>query len=239
MDAATRRRTAALFAIAAAAAVTLAGCTAPTPEPTPTPEPVVDTPAPTPTAEPEPVDPLTNVTGIVVRPEYLEFRDAGGLLVSTLSYDAEAAEFIGTLSAVLGAAPDGETTSEGGMESWPTTEYWWGNGVRVFDEHEAEGISLDMNVNILFNDPVVGDGVTVQTITGFQPGDDGQSLAAELGEPWYGNGYDQVRAETGPILGEGSLDGYENAYSVAINTWDYYSENDAIFAPWNFGIGHV
>lgn len=42
-----------------------------------------------------------------------------------------------------------------------------------------------MNVNVIFNDPVVGDGVTVAAINGFQPGDDGQALAAELGEPWY------------------------------------------------------
>ena len=188
--------------------------------------------------EPEPVDPLTTVTGIVVRPEHLEFRDAGSVVVSTLSYDAEAAVFIDTLASVLGSEPDGHTESEGGNESWPTTEYWWDSGVRVHDDHEGKG-SIDMNVNVLFVNPVVGDGVTVSTVNGFQPGGDAEALAAELGEPWYGNGYDQVRAETGPAIGERFFDEYENAYSVAVNVWAYQANVAAIFAPWNFGIGHV
>lgn len=222
-----------------AAVVLLAGCT-PNPNPNPTGTPPTSSPAtPSPTAEPEPVDPLTSVTAIVVRPEHLELRDASDTIVSTLSYDAEVATFIGTLSTVLAAAP-GQTESSGGMESPPTTEYWW-DDVRVWDDHDgAEGWGqFDMNVSILFTAPVVGDGVAVTTFNGFQAGGDVHALATDLGEPWHGNGYDQVRVESGEPIGDQNFDEYENAYSVAVNAWEAYGSTGAIFAPWNFGIGHV
>jgi len=84
-----------------------------------------------------------------------------------------------------------------------------------------------------------GDGVTVSTSTGFAPGGDVEALATELGEPWYGNGYDQVRVESGEPIGEQNFEEYENAYSVAVNAWEAYGSSAAIFAPWNFGVGHV
>lgn len=229
------RRSAVILSVAAA--LTLSGCTfGPTPVPTPSPE-AASTPTPTPSAEP--VDPLTTVTAIVVRPEYLELRDAADAVVSTLSYDADTQTFVDTLSTVFAAEP-GQTESSGGMESPPSTEYWWGDGVRVWDDHEVDGWGpIDMNVSVLFTAPVVGDGVTVTTSTGFAPGGDAQTLAAELGEPWYGIGYDQVRVESGEPIGEQNFDEYENAYSVAVNAWEAYGSSAAVFAPWNFGIGHV
>ncbi|AWB94719.1 hypothetical protein DCE93_02805 [Agromyces badenianii] len=222
-----------------AAALALSGCTFGPPVATPSPE-AVATPTPTPTAEPAPVDPLTRVAEIVVRPEHLEFRDAADTVVSTLSYDADTATFVGTLSTVFAAEP-GQTESPGGMEGPPATAYWWGDGVRVWDDHdESNGWGpIDMNVSILFTAPVVGDGITVRTSTGFAPGSDVQALAAELGEPWYGSGYDQVRVETGEPIGEQNFDEYENAYSVAVNAWEAYGSSGAVLAPWNFGIGHV
>jgi hypothetical protein len=233
------RRSAVILSVAAA--LTLSACTfEPTPVATQSPE-AASTPTPTPSAEPEPapVDPLTTVTEIVVRPEYLELRDAAHEIVSKLSYDADTQTFVGTLSTVFAAEPE-QTESSGGMESPPSTEYWWGDGVRVWDDHEIDGWgSIDMNVSVLFIAPVVGDGVTVSTSTGFAPGGDAQTLAAELGEPWYGNGYDQVRVESGEPIGEQNFDEYENAYSVAVNAWDAYGSSAAVFAPWNFGIGHV
>jgi hypothetical protein len=226
--------------VSVAAALALSGCTfGPGPAATPSPE-AVATPTPTPTVVPAPIEPLTTVTSIVVRPEYLELRDGAGTLVSTLSYDADTATFVGTLSTVFGAEPE-QTDSAGGMESPPSTQYWWGDGVRVWDDHDGSGDwgTIDMNVNVVFIAPVVGDGVTVSTSTGFAPGGDVEALATELGEPWYGNGYDQVRVESGEPIGEQNFQEYENAYSVAVNAWEAYGSSAAIFAPWNFGVGHV
>ena len=239
----TARRAAA--GIATATLLTLTGCTFGT---TPTPSPTADArPAsPTPTAEPEPIDPLTTVTEIVVRPEHLDLLDAQGVVVSTLSYDAEASVFLGALETVLGAAPV-PTEHMASIETPARTEYQW-DGLMVTDDHE-EVVSengygdygqIDLNVSVYFTAPTVGSGVIVRTVNGYQPGSDAQALAAELGEPWTGNGYDQVRVETGEPIGEQQpYSEYENAYSVAINTWEWKGASNTIFAPWNFGIGHV
>ncbi|MGW9182535.1 hypothetical protein [Agromyces sp. NPDC055661] len=239
----TARRAAA--GIATATLLTLTGCTFGT---TPTPSPTADArPAsPTPTAEPEPIDPLTTVTEIVVRPEQLELLDAQGAVVTTLSYDAEAAAFLGALETVLGATPV-PTEYGASIETPARTEYQW-DGLMVTDDHE-EVVSengygdygqIDLNVSVYFMAPTVGSGVIVRTVNGYQPGSDAQALAAELGEPWSGNGYDQVRVETGEPIGEQQpYSEYENAYSVAINTWEWKGASNTIFAPWNFGIGHV
>lgn len=241
MNVATRRST---ILVSVAAALALSGCTFGTaPAPTPSAEAVASS---TPTPTPEPVDPLTTVSAIVVRPEHLDLLDAAGAVVATLSYDAESAEFIATLSTVLGAEP---AVSEHGasMETPPRTEYDW-DGVQVSDDHEddvpaesgANYGEVDMNVSVHFKAPTVGDGVAVRTVNGFQPGGDAQALAAELGEPWYDNGFDHVRVETGEPIGEQqSYTEYENAYSVAVNTWEWEGASNTVFAPWNFGIGHV
>jgi hypothetical protein len=237
------RRRLPLIALAASALV-LAGCAA-----TATPEPVASAspkPSATPATEPTPVDPLTTVAEIVVRPEHLDLHDASGEIVTTLSYDAEAMEFVDTLTTVLGASPE---TSEqaASMETPPVTEYQW-DGLLVADDHEADVLAegsgpigpFDMNLAVHVMAPTLGDGVTVRTVNGFRPGGDAQVLAAELGEPWTGNGYDQVRVETGDPIGERHPGfTYENAYSVAVNTWEWRGASNTIFAPWNFGIGHV
>lgn len=241
MNIATRHST---IIVSIAAALALSGCTfGATPVAAPSPEAVASSP-PTPTAEP--IDPLTSVTEIVVRPEQLELLDAAGVVVTTLSYDADAGDFIGTLSTVLGADP-AESEHSASMETPPRTDYDW-DGVRVTDDHEDEVAAdsgatygeVDMNVSVLFRTPTVGDGVAVRTVNGFQPGGDAHALAIELGEPWYANGYDQVRVETGEPIGEQQPHhDYENAYSVAVNTWEWEGASNVVFAPWNFGIGHV
>jgi len=239
----TARRAAA--GIATATLLTLTGCTFGT---TPTPSPTADArPAsPTPTAEPEPIDPLTTVTEVVVRPEHLDLLDAQGAVVTTLSYDAEAAAFLGALETVLGATPV-PTEYGASIETPARTEYLW-DGLMVTDDHEeivsengyGDYGQIDLNVSVYFMAPTVGSGVIVRTVNGYQPGSDAQALAAELGEPWSGNGYDQVRVETGEPIGEQQpYSEYENAYSVAINTWEWKGASNTIFAPWNFGIGHV
>ena len=244
------RRTSVVAAVAAV--LLLAGCTfGPQPMPTPTPTPTPDaadssTPRPTPTAQPEPIDPLTTVTEIVVRPEQLELHDAHGVVVATLSYDAESAAFVGALTTVLGAAPD-QTERAASMETPAWTEYTW-DGVLVIDDHEevisANGLggygSIEMNVSVAFFAPTIGDGVSVRTVNGYRPGGDTQALAAELEEPWSGNGYDQVRVESGEPIGEQQpYSDDENAYSVAVNSWEWRGAANWIQAPWNFGIGHV
>lgn len=237
------RRRIPLIALAAAALM-LTGCTA-----TPASEPAASAspkPSAAPTVEPAPVDPLTTVDEIVVRPEHLDLNDADGEVVVALSYDADATEFVDTLTAVLGTSPE---TSEqaASMETPPVTQYQW-DGLLVADDHEPDVLTegggpigpFDMNLAVHFMAPTLGDGVTVRTVNGFRPGDDAQDLAAELGEPWTGNGYDQVRVETGDPIGERRPGfTYENAYSVAVNTWEWRGASNTIFAPWNFGIGHV
>lgn len=243
MHLAVRRSSAAL---AAAAVLVLSGCAfgstttsgAGAPE---SPAPASSTPTATVAA-----DPLTTVTEIVVRPEQLDLLDAGGAVVATLPYDAETADFVGALTTVLAGEPQ-QADLAGGMERAPWTEYAWA-GMVVEDDHEDQVPTengavygpIELNLAVRLTAPVVGDGVIVRTVNGFQPGGDAQALAAELGEPWTGNGYDQVRVESGEPIGEpqAGLE-YENAYSVAVNTWEHDGATNWILAPWNFGIGHV
>ena len=229
-----RRRS--LIIVPLVAVFALSACTfGSTPAPSSSPEAVA-----TPTPSAEPVDPLTTVTEIVVRPEHLDLLDAAGVIVTTLSYDADSPTFVGTLATVLAAEPT-QTETAGGLESRPATQYLW-EGVRVWDDDDSAelGGPDEMNVSVSFASAVVGDGVTVRTINGFQPGGDAESLADELGEPWYGNGQDMVRVETGEPVGEQQQGTeYENAYSVAVNTWVREGESNTVLAPWNFGVGHV
>ncbi|MEF3402278.1 hypothetical protein [Agromyces sp. CCNWLW203] len=186
------------------------------------------------------VDPLTTVTEIVVRPEHLDLLDAAGVIVMTLSYDADAPTLVSQLSTVLDAEP-AQSESAGGLESRPSTQYVW-DGLRVTDDDDSTelGGPIEMNVRVSFTSPVVADGVNVRTVNGFRPGDDVEALAAASGEPWYGNGHDQVRVETGEPIGEQQqgID-YENAYSVTVNTWEVDGTTSWVSAPWNFGVGHV
>lgn len=224
---------------ASIAVALLASCSAPggpVVRPTDLPAPSVATPSATPTPEPEASDPLTTAVELVVRPERLELVDADGTVVGDLSYDADATAFIAALTTALAAAPTVEEHA-GGLETWPTTVYTW-EGLQVADDHEEAG-PIDLNLAVRVTTAVVGDGLAVRTVTGFRPGDDAAALAAELGEPWAGNGWDQVRAETGEPIGPQTLE-YENAYSVAVNTWPVDDGAGSwLYAPWNFGVGHV
>lgn len=185
---------------------------------------------------------------ITVRPEMLEVNNVNGTVVGTLSYDADIDTFIGGLTEVLGGPPSEVKEIPGGHEWHPTTRYIW-PGVTVADDHEPDGYSQDMNVNIRFTHPVVGNGITVSTVQGFRPGDSLQAFASELGETWHGNGYDEFPAETGPDIGPRGYDSwtdtywkYANANAVSVNSFGGVDTPDAtsvIFAPWNFGIGHV
>lgn len=235
MNVTTRRS---LIVVSVVAALTLSGCAFGAPRvSTPSPEAIAP---PTTTPTPEPADPLTTVTEIVVRPEHLDLLDATGVVVTTLSYDADTPTFVGTLTTVLGAEPAAAETA-GSLESRPATQYRW-DGLLVWDDDDdAElGGPTEMNVSVTFSLSSIGDGVIVRTVNGFQPGGDAHALAIELGEQWYGNGQDQVRVETGEPIGERQpASDFENAYSVAVNTWEYDGASNTVHAPWNFGIGHV
>ncbi|AWB95936.1 hypothetical protein DCE93_09900 [Agromyces badenianii] len=187
------------------------------------------------------------VVHITVRPEHLELVNSTGFVVAELSYDAEANVFVDTLSEVLGGPPD-IAEYPGGHEWFPTTRYAW-PGAEIIDDHEPGGISADMNVSVRFTHPIVGNGIHVSTVQDFRPGDDLRAFADELGEQWHGNGYDEFPAETGPVIGERLYDSwtdtywkYANANAVSVNQWAGSANptvTSVIFAPWNFGIGHV
>jgi hypothetical protein len=250
------RTTHAAFVIAVATLL-LAGCAAPpdpTPPPTQSPVPTasaapVTTPPATaaPIAAPDPAPVDAAVVHVTVRPEHLDLENASGDVVATLSYDTDAEVFVDTLSQVLGGDPVVEERP-GGHEWSPSTRYTW-PGLAVADDHEREGYSSDMNVSVTFTHPVIGNGITVSTIQGFRPGDNLRAFAEELGEEWYGNGYEEFPAETGPELGErmyfewdDTYAEYADANAVSVNEWVNYpdpSVRSFIQAPWNFGIGHV
>ncbi|MGR2752643.1 hypothetical protein [Agromyces arachidis] len=215
------------------------------PKPTPT-----AAAAPSPTPRPfeietaPPVDPLTTVTEIVVRPERLDLHDADGALVTSVSYDAEATEFVGTLETVFGVAPE-QSWSDGTMETPPFTRYRW-DGFVVAD-HEEQWLTDDvpepniyMNLRIQATAAIIGDGVTVRTVDGFGPGDDVEALAAQLDQaPTLGDRY-FFPVETGDPLGDRpSGSDLDNAYSVGVTDVEGYGASSTIFAPYNFGVGGV
>lgn len=251
-------RVSGVVVIAIAAAVLLAGCVVSPPDPTqpPTPAPVPSSAAPAgppppttePIAAPEPAPVDEVITHITVRPEHLDLVNDAGLVVAELSYDAEAAVFVDAVSDVLGGPPSVEERP-GGHEWFPSTRYTW-PGVAVTDDHEPAGMSADMNVDIGFTHPVVGDGITVSTVQGFRPGHDLEAFAGQLGEDWPASDYHAFPAETGPDIGDRMYSSwtdtywkYANANAVSVSDWGGPAADvtvtSVIFAPWNFGIGHV
>jgi hypothetical protein len=243
-----------------AAALTFAGCvTAPEPDPSPTPVETEAAPRPTPSVAPvaAPVDPASpghtaaDTAHITVRPELLELHADDGSLIQELSYDADAAAFIATLSEALGGAPSVKENPRG-HEWWASTRYTW-PGVTVTDDHEEGGVESDMNVSVTFTHPVVADNVSVSTVQGYRPGDDLEAFAAQLGEKWYEPGVSPINdfpAETGPEIGPRGYDEWTDTYwdrananSVSVSNWagseGSPTSGTIIQAPFNYGIGHV
>ena len=233
-------------AMAVSVTMTLAGCVASEPVPTDQGQDGTSSPRPTPTgaATAIPVAPSAQqkydaVTQIIVRPEMLELKDQSGADVATLSYDATADEFVEVFTALLGAAPT-VTESPWRIESLPETRYVW-EGFRLADDHESGDYQADMNVSVTFSAPELGPrGITVSTIQGFKPGDDLRWLATYMDEPFSEESeFHQIQAERGPPIGEqNEYSEYSNSNSVTGQT-GYPDKTSVIFAPWNFGIGHV
>lgn len=233
-----------------AASMLLAGCTAPDSSPRPTGKPDTSTPAPsqrptsTSAATPgssadEQLQTRSSITQITVRPELLQLKDKKGVELGTISYDATADTFVDLFTDLMGSAPT-ITDTPGGHEWSPVTHYVW-DGFELQDDHEQGDYEADMNVSVMFTEPELGPRhITVSTIQGFKPGDDLRWLAKYMDEPFHENSaHHQIQAEHGPPVGERLYDNaYSNSHSVTGQTTQT-SDHSAIFAPWNFGIGHV
>lgn len=209
----------------------------PAPSATPKPAPVTTATAkPTPTATPDWRDGITQIT---VRPELLQLKDAAGTELGTISYDATADEFVTLFSDLLGAAPVVKD-HPGGHEWMPWTSYSW-DGFELDDDHESGEWQADMNVSVTFSDPELGPRkISVSTIQGFQPGGDLAWLARWMDEPYHPDSqFNQVQAEHGdPVGPKSDWNEYSNSNSVTGQN-GYPDPSSVIFAPWNFGIGHV
>lgn len=237
--------------VAVAATMLLSGCT-PEPSPVPTKKPDTSTSAPKPTVSAAPTSSATPaptadpeaqsraaITQIVVRPELLQLKDANGAELGTISYDATADEFVDLFTDLLDDSPE-VTDYPGGHEALPVTRYVW-DGFELEDDHEPGTFQSDMNVAVTFIKPELGPRhIAVSTIQGFQPGDDLRWLAEYMGEPFHeGSEFNQIQAEHGPPIGEQQkYNPYSNSNSVTGQN-RYKVEGSVVFAPWNFGIGHV
>ncbi|MEL4320062.1 hypothetical protein WJX64_13685 [Leifsonia sp. YIM 134122] len=233
----------------AVASLLLVGCTS-APSSKPTTGPGTSTSDPSPTATPtEDAVPAVSpgpeaesraaITRIVVRPEYLQFIDESGAELQSISYDDAADAYVELFTDLMGAGPDISDTP-GGNESLPTTHYEW-DGFVLRDDHESGDTEWDMNVSVTFTKAELGPRhIGVATTQGFQPGDDLGWLATYMNEPYDENAaFHQVQAEHGEPIGEQNPDNpYSNSNSVAGQD-GFKQEGTVIFAPWNFGIGHV
>ncbi|KQO98684.1 hypothetical protein [Leifsonia sp. Leaf264] len=180
---------------------------------------------------------MDTITQITVRPEQLDMKDASGEIIVGLSYDLDVKTFVQNMTWVIGSEPTISDTP-GGSEWWPVTHYKW-PGFEVMDDHETGGKNMDMNLAVVFLEPVIGGDISVSTIQGFQPGDDLGWLARYMDEPYNPDSdFNQVQAEHGPPIGPKYMEKYSNSNSVTGQN-RYQHEGSVIFAPYNFGIGHV
>jgi hypothetical protein len=234
------------IATALAATMLLAGCTASDGSPEPTQRPDASTPAAAPVGTATPAPPAGResqiraaITQIIVRPELLQLKDKEGALLGSISYDATAEVFVDLFTELMGAAPT-VTDTPGGIEALPVTHYSW-SGFELQDDHEPGDYEADMNVSVTFTAAELGPRrITVSTIQGFKPGDDLRWLANYMDEPFYEESeFNQIQAEHGPPIGEqAQYNAYSNSNSVTGQNL-YKHDGSVIFAPWNFGIGHV
>lgn len=195
---------------------------------TPTPRPfLIETEAP--------VDPLTLVTTIVVRPHGLELTDESGTLVRTLSYEGDGAGTAAVLAAVLDADP--AVTEMGAPEGDPTTRMFAWDGLTLVEYLQPKMHRADTRLWVRSELPTVGDGVSVTTSAGFSAGDELATYAAAQGLPYDVTGQsaqDLVALEYGPALGPDRA-GYVDAYAVvATANLNYGNLVSLVTAPFNF-----
>ncbi|MET0974605.1 MAG: hypothetical protein ABWX82_02920 [Leifsonia sp.] len=147
--------------------------------PTPTPAAI---PTPTATPDPAPVDPLTTVTAIVMRPEALELRSPDGTVVASLGYMDSPADAVAALTAVFGAPPVVEN-HDGNSHFPPFTTHVWG-ALEVQERHYDEAAREVKNFNdivwprfaVYFDSPASGD-IDLTTAQGSHAGDDWSTIS--------------------------------------------------------------
>ncbi|MGR2752645.1 hypothetical protein [Agromyces arachidis] len=194
-------------------------------------------PAPTPTPfgieTAPPVDPLSTVTTITLRPEGLELTDGDGTLVRTLSYEGDGATTAAVLAAVLDEEP--EVTDYAPDGDLLARVYTW-TGIEVAEHHEPWMHRAGTRLVVTSLLPSIGDGVSVTTASGFSVGDDLAAYAAAHGIPYDmtgQSGQDLVALEYGPALGPDRA-GYVDAMAVVANEAGDTPLGAIVWAPFNF-----
>lgn len=172
----TARRTATAAAAALVLVFSLTNCLGGLPAAAPTPHSAAPSPAADPTPTAEPADPLTTVVGLVARPEGLELRADGGIVVTTLDYMSPPADAVNALTTVFGAPPVDEPYAA--TNHRPSGVYHrWGVFVldeRFYDEARRQAEGYDWLVwprFAVYLDGPAADGIVLSTASGLQAGD--------------------------------------------------------------------
>lgn len=195
-------------------------------------------PAPTPTPRPfgietaPPVDPLTTVTTISVRPAQLELLDDAGSLIGAIGYEDDGATAAATLTTVLGEAPQVEERTQMSGEL-STRNYRW-NGMTLVEYFIENGHRAGTRLWVQFELPSLGDGVAVDA-DGFAPGDDVQAYATETGKyytPDTGAAESLAVIESGPSVF--AADDPDRYHSVIAGQF-HGRPGSTISAPFDFG----
>lgn len=194
--------------------------------------------SPTPTPAP-PVDPLTAVVSLVIRPEAIELRDDAGATVASLSYEDPIAGVVAALTVAVEASPTVAPLPESD-ESPPGVGYTW-PGFTLSDSMPTDGTFPELaNFGINANSAATGGDVAILTQPGYRVGDSASSTANELGVP---GGLPHFGVEYGPDLGPSSgqqESGYPapNAWAVAVMSSSGTDTIGTVQAPFNFGVAH-
>ncbi|MEI5584142.1 MULTISPECIES: hypothetical protein [unclassified Agromyces] len=195
---------------------------APVPAPAPTPFGIETAP---------PVDPLTLVTTISVRPAQLELLDASGVVVATIGYEDDGATAAAVLSTVFGEPPQVEERFQTSGEL-SDREYLW-NGVTLMEYFAENSHRAGTRLWVQFGQPTIGDGVAVDA-DGFAPGEDIEAYAIENGKhyiPDTGGAESLIIIETGPPAVTDEPDHY---HSVIANKF-HDRPGSTVSAPFDFG----
>ena len=176
--------------LAVTAIALLAGCT-PTTSPTPTPStsttssiapsaPPTVTPTPSPTASPE-------AAAIVISGANLVIADAEGEAIETIPFTSSPAAVITTLSEIVGTDPVRSKTPSGYSCAPVHSEATWDDRLTVSwgkDLTRATGAKFVVKAS----SATVGDGISLETPTGFSVGDSSKDLLDVPGTYGYTNG---------------------------------------------------
>ncbi|MFF1633264.1 hypothetical protein [Leifsonia sp. NPDC058248] len=184
---------------------------------------------------------LTAVDTIIVHPTGIDLT-ASGVVQMSLAYTATAELFTSQLAAAIGTPAEVTQHPSQDYRMADSTSYEW-PGLRIVDEHRKQGgpgpsPSGTPTLFLVATGPVIGHGITIQTVQGIKPGDTVASVAAKLGVDPEASVYFEVPAETGPSLGPSAVEGEINAAAVAVGQAIGNPSVVNVLAPYNFGDGH-